>query len=78
MANSSHERTPQGGLRSIMLRLEQLEARRGVILLTGVGAPEGRIPARQATMYVDLEGTPGAILYVKRNDDNSESGWVAV
>ncbi len=50
-------------------------------ILTGTGSPEGIIEALQRVLYMDDEGTAGAILYIKRDADISgdrTQGWILV
>lgn len=48
---------------------------------SGEGSPEGFVSARQATMYMDTNGTSGSILYIKKDDQvngDRTLGWVLV
>jgi len=49
--------------------------------LSGSGSPEGIIEAQQLILYMDIIGTTGNILYIKRDPDiagDSKKGWVLV
>lgn len=49
--------------------------------LAGTESPEGLFEANQTRLYVDLLGTTGAILYVKRDADiagDKKKGWILV
>lgn len=49
--------------------------------LAGAGSPEGFFEANQTRFYVDLLGTTGAILYVKRDANiggDKTKGWIVV
>jgi hypothetical protein len=49
--------------------------------VTGSGSPEGVVSAGVNKLYIDLDGTAGSILYVKRDSDVSldpKDGWVLV
>ena len=46
-------------------------------IITGVGSPEGVVEADKAAIYMDENGTSGAILYVK-SSDGGNTGWVLV
>lgn len=50
-------------------------------ILTGTGTPEGIIEARQTSLYMDDAGTPGSILYIKRDTDiagDGTKGWILI
>jgi hypothetical protein len=51
-------------------------------LIVGSGSPEGVVPALQGAIYMDDTGTPGAILYIKRDNDDgagdNSNGWILV
>ena len=50
-------------------------------ILSGVGSPEGVVPANEGRLYYDTSGTAGAILYIKRDAtvaDDPKQGWVMV
>lgn len=50
-------------------------------VLSGTGSPEGVVNAPQNSFYVDEVGTPGSILYVKRDagiGGDPTQGWVLV
>lgn len=45
------------------------------------GSPEGNVEAEQGALYMDVDGTPGAILYIKRDADtggDKSKGWILV
>lgn len=44
---------------------------------SGMGSPEGVVSGRAGSLYVDLSGGPGAVLYVKESGFNTNTGWVA-
>lgn len=53
--------------------------RRG--LLIGEGSPEGIVEAEQGQEYMDENGAPGAIKYIKQQADiggDRKFGWVAI
>lgn len=51
-------------------------------VLVGTGSPEGVIEALQTRFYMDLSGTAGSILYVKRDfsdvGGDTTKGWILV
>lgn len=50
-------------------------------VLTGSGSPESVVEARQTRLYMDITGSTGSILYVKKFDavaGNKKEGWVLV
>lgn len=50
-------------------------------ILTGSGSPENVVSARQTRLYMDIVGTAGSILYIKRDDniaDDPTRGWILV
>ncbi len=49
--------------------------------MSGSGSPEGVVEAAVLSQYMDTAGTPGSILYIKRDADiggNKALGWVLV
>lgn len=47
----------------------------------GEGTPEGNVEARRPRLYMDLNGTPGSILYIKQQNsiaNDRTRGWVLV
>ena len=50
--------------------------------ITGEGSPEGVIEAEITQLYMDTLGVAGAILYIKRDEDDGlgdkTKGWIAV
>lgn len=52
-----------------------------MVILSGVGSPEGVVSAAQFRQYMDTTGTAGAILYIKRDGDiggDKTLGWILV
>ena len=50
-------------------------------VLAGTGSPEGNVIAKQKRLYMDLNGSAGNILYIKRNTDiggDRSQGWILV
>ena len=50
-------------------------------VISGTGSPEGVVNAQQDSLYVDRAGTPGNILYIKRDTaiaGDPKQGWVLV
>lgn len=50
-------------------------------ILDGVGSPEGVVTALQKAIYMDMTGTAGNILWIKRDADiagDRSQGWVLV
>lgn len=50
-------------------------------ILTGEGSPEGQVEAQITTRYMDINGSAGNILYIKRNSDISGDrtrGWILI
>ena len=50
-------------------------------ILTGTGSPEGVVSAKITQQYMDLTGSSGSILYIKKLPDiggDRSMGWVAV
>lgn len=50
-------------------------------ILEGTGSPEGVVEAIQKREYMDLSGTAGSILYIKRDSDiggDTKLGWILV
>ena len=48
-------------------------------ILEGTGTPEGFVEAIQKRQYMDLNGTAGSILYIKRDSDilgDKTKGWI--
>lgn len=57
---------------------EQIESR---VLITGLGTPEDMVSSVAGGMYANLNGTTGAILYVKMVDaisGDATKGWTLV
>lgn len=51
------------------------------ITLTGTGSPEGVVEALPTQKYMDLAGTAGNILWIKRDPDiggDRTQGWILV
>lgn len=49
--------------------------------ISGTGNPEGVVEAEQFALYMDLSGTSGNILYIKRDSDiagDKTQGWILV
>lgn len=49
--------------------------------ILGTGSPEGEVEAQQYSLYIDKEGTTGAIEYRKMFSDidgDKKKGWVLV
>ncbi len=47
------------------------------IVLTGNGTPEAVISAEPSTLYMDVDGGTGTILYIKKSGAG-DTGWVLV
>ena len=50
-------------------------------IITGEGSPEGLVEALQTQLYMNITGTAGNILYIKRDADingNKSMGWILV
>ena len=51
-------------------------------LIIDTGSPEGVVQAEQGASYMDDTGTAGAILYIKRDNDDGAGdktkGWILV
>jgi hypothetical protein len=50
-------------------------------ILSGTGSPEGVMSAKPKRQYMDTNGTPGNILYIKRDADisgDTSKGWVLI
>ena len=50
-----------------------------LILIKGVGSPEGAVSAAQGRKYLDTTGTASNISYIKRDDDiagDKTLGWI--
>ena len=48
-------------------------------VLAGTGSPEGNVVAKPKRFYMDLTGTPGNIVYIKRDADiggDRSQGWI--
>jgi len=45
---------------------------------SGVGSPVGVLAAPVGTIYVDLHGLPGAVLFCKTSGGSTSTGWSAV
>ena len=53
--------------------------RRG--LLIGTGSPEGIVAAEQGREYMDEDGLPGAVKYIKQVNEiagDRTQGWIAI
>jgi len=51
------------------------------IPIVGTGSPEGVVEARQYSLYIDANGSTGAIEYRKMQPDiggDTSQGWIAV
>ena len=49
--------------------------------ITGNGSPEGKFEALQFRLYIDVDGTTGTLLYIKKFAeiaDDITQGWVLV
>lgn len=50
-------------------------------VFVGSGSPEGAVSAVQTSMYLDVSGGTGSVLYVKRDSDiggDDKQGWILV
>lgn len=50
-------------------------------IITGSGSPEGVVSAEVSRLYMDVTGSSGSILYIKRDagiSGDSTQGWVLV
>lgn len=50
-------------------------------IIYGTGNPEGVVEATRPALYLDLSGTSGNILYIKRDSDiggDKTQGWILV
>lgn len=50
-------------------------------IVIGSGNPEGVLEAGQGKLYLDADGSPGSVLYIKQKNDISgdrKSGWTVV
>jgi hypothetical protein len=54
----------------------EMEFSGGAGVLVGNGSPQGTVPGNVGTLYLRLDGSPGATLYVKESG-TSTSGWAA-
>lgn len=69
----------QGGT-SVRITVNQIASVRasmdGVVLMSGLGSPEGVMSAPVGSLYTRTDGTAGATLYVKESGDGL-TGWAA-
>jgi hypothetical protein len=54
----------------------QITSDRAVIV--GDGSPESAVIAGQGALYMNTSGTTGNILYIKRDNDINNEGWILV
>ncbi len=59
------------------VQAETLSLGVAVTYLTGVGSPEGVVPANTGSMYTNQSGGAGTTLYVKESSPTTTTGWVA-
>jgi hypothetical protein len=45
--------------------------------LAGLGDPNNKVTGNVGDIFQRLDGTPGAILYVKETGDGTDTGWIA-
>lgn len=72
--------TQESGLMSDRFRL-WVQLINNQSLIIGTGSPETVIAAEQGAFYMDDTGTPGSILYIKRDADvagDKTKGWILV
>lgn len=50
----------------------------GLEILEGDGSPELVVKAKQKTLYFDLSGSSGSIVYIKTTGPSLGTGWVAI
>ena len=53
----------------------------GQLTIVGTGTPESVVEAPQLAVYMDDAGTPGNIVYIKRDDNiagDRTKGWILV
>lgn len=55
-----------------------IQYQNGVKDLTGSGSPEGVITAPISSTYRQLNGSPGAVLWVKQSDPTPNTGWAPI
>jgi len=50
-------------------------------IIEGDGSPEGTVDAGVTRLYMDISGTPGSILYIKKLEDignDTTKGWILI
>ena len=66
----------QRALDALSSALADLQARNHAPVISGQGAPEGRVTAVVGTLYLRSDGAAGSTLYVKETGDDA-TGWAA-